>query len=510
MPATPDPELADLQVPEHYLKSELYGLIRTDSAIFEFLQSSSLDGIWFWDVTRPDEEWLSPRFKELFGYTDAEVPNTSAWWQENIHPDDLSVALENFEKHLADPDHPYDQLVRYAHKDGSTVWVRCRGLAIRDEAGRAIRMLGAHTDVTELMETRQRLEQSEKTWREAFEKAPNGVAHVASDGRFRQVNAALVRLLGRSREELLGSSLFSLAHPEDLPLLSKHVADVLADSAETPTLELRSLDSEGRPFWVAQTSSLVRDSGDGEPYLVIHFENVDERRRVDRLKNEFVSNVSHELRTPLAALKGSLGLIVGGVVGSVSDEAGQMLSMARANTDRLIRVVNDILDIEKMDSGVDDLQREAVEPVALAREVIAELKELAREAGITLRVQTAPTFTGSAISGDRDRLAQVLTNLIGNAIKFSPSGQAVVVQIASPASGGVEFSIVDHGPGIPVAMRDSIFDRFCQVDSTDTRKSGGSGLGLAIAKAIVENHGGQIGVKPTPGHGSTFHFWIPS
>ena len=135
---------------EHYLKTELYALVRKDRAIFEFLQAGSLDGIWYWDVERQDQEWMSPRFKELFGYRDDEIPNTSEWWMANIFPEDRDVALDNFAKHLADAGHPYDQIVRYRHRDGSTVWVRCRGLAVRNEQGEPIRLLGCHTDVTAL------------------------------------------------------------------------------------------------------------------------------------------------------------------------------------------------------------------------------------------------------------------------------------------------------------------------------------------------------------------------
>ncbi len=150
------------QQSEHYLKRELYELFQKNPHIFEFLQAGSLDGIWYWDLENPTEEWLSPRFKELFGYEDHEVPNTSTWWQQNILPEDLQVAVENFNKHCADPKHAYDQTVRYRHKDGSIVWVRCRGIAIRDETGNAIRMLGAHTDVTALKQANEKLLQENK------------------------------------------------------------------------------------------------------------------------------------------------------------------------------------------------------------------------------------------------------------------------------------------------------------------------------------------------------------
>ncbi|MAE67090.1 MAG: hypothetical protein CMJ18_22755 [Phycisphaeraceae bacterium] len=137
----------------HYLKRELYQLVRRDPAIFEFLQNGSLDGIWYWDLENPEHEWMSHGFWELFGYDPADKPHLARSWQDMINPHDLETALENFNRHCADPKHPYDQLVRYRHKDGSTVWVRCRGLAIRDEHGKPVRMLGAHTDETALKQT---------------------------------------------------------------------------------------------------------------------------------------------------------------------------------------------------------------------------------------------------------------------------------------------------------------------------------------------------------------------
>ena len=152
---------------DHYLKTELYELVRKDPAIFEFLQAGSLDGIWYWDVERQEQEWMSPRFKEVFGYRDDEIPNTPEWWQANIHPDDLAVALDNFGKHLEDPNHPYDQIVRYRHRDGGTVWVRCRGLAIRDDDGKPIRLLGCHTDVTALKRAEEDLRRQANELREA-------------------------------------------------------------------------------------------------------------------------------------------------------------------------------------------------------------------------------------------------------------------------------------------------------------------------------------------------------
>ncbi len=141
----------------HYLERELYELIQKDSTIFEFLQLGSLDGVWYWDVTQPEVEWMSPRFWTLLGYDPSTKQHLASEWQDLIHPEDLQTALANFHAHTADPAHPYDQVVRYRHLDGSTVWVRCRGVMIRDSAGKPLRMLGAHTDLTELKRTEEKL-----------------------------------------------------------------------------------------------------------------------------------------------------------------------------------------------------------------------------------------------------------------------------------------------------------------------------------------------------------------
>lgn len=147
---------------EHYLKKELYGRIKADSIIFDFIQEGSLDGIWYWDLENPENEWMSPKFWTEFGYEPSDMPHRSDAWQDIIFKEDLQMAIENFEKHCSDPTYPYDQIVRYRHKNGSTVWIRCRGIAIRDKEGKPIRMLGAHNNVTEIKLAEQKLSEEYK------------------------------------------------------------------------------------------------------------------------------------------------------------------------------------------------------------------------------------------------------------------------------------------------------------------------------------------------------------
>jgi len=145
-----------------YLKDELDKLILSDISIFEFIKSDSLDGMWYWDLENPEKEWMSPNFWKLMGYEPSEMKHLASEWQDKIFPEDLQVAIDNFNKHLEDPNHPYNQVVRYKHKDGSTLWVRCRGIAIRDKDGKPIRMLGAHNDLTEIMKAKQEIEELNK------------------------------------------------------------------------------------------------------------------------------------------------------------------------------------------------------------------------------------------------------------------------------------------------------------------------------------------------------------
>jgi len=202
-----------------YLKNELYNLINNDTGIFEFIQSGSLDGIWYWDLENPKFEWMSPKFWETLGFNPAEKKHLASEWQDIIFQEDLKLAIENFEKHCADPNHPYDQIVRYKHKNGSTVWIRCRGLAIRDKNGKAIRMLGAHTDITDLKETEKEISRLTKEYEKVFNGTQDAMflIKVLEDGAFQYVRNNLAhqnktgifleQIRDKSPEELLGKEM---------------------------------------------------------------------------------------------------------------------------------------------------------------------------------------------------------------------------------------------------------------------------------------------------------------
>ena len=231
-----------------------------------------------------------------------------------------------------------------------------------------------------------------------------------------------------------------------------------------------------------------------------------ERKRLERLKDEFVSTVSHELRTPLTSISGSLGLLMGKAAGILPEPARRLLEIAHTNSQRLVRLINDILDIEKLESGrvVFDLKR--IEVGSLVEKTVEAIRGFAE--GHNVRVRIENSKAAGEVRADPDRLAQVVTNLLSNAIKFSPPDNEVVVTIEKEPD-LVRILVRDHGPGIPPDFKSRIFERFAQAEATNARRKGGTGLGLSIVKQIVDRLGGEVGFSDAAGGGTVFHVELP-
>src|SRR6185369_6677324 len=224
--------------------------------------------------------------------------------------------------------------------------------------------------------------------------------------------------------------------------------------------------------------------------------DIEEEKRIAQMKNDFVSVVSHELRTPLTSIRGSLGLIAGGVAGELPEKARALVEIASKSCERLVRLINDILDVEKIESGKMGFYFAPIELAPLLERALEDNRAYAEGYGVVLRITaTAP---GARVWGDPDRLLQVMTNLISNAVKFSPRGGTVEVTTAR-GSGDVRIAVTDHGRGIPPELRPRLFEKFAQADSSSTREKGGTGLGLSISRAIIERHHGRIGFTSEPG-----------
>lgn len=247
----------------HYLHQELLDLMQKDSSLFTFLQAGSLDGIWYWDLENTANEWMSPEFWTTLGYDPREKKHLASEWQDLIHPDDLRISLDNFEKHCADPNHPYDQIARYRHKDGSTVWVRCRGIAIRDKSGKPIRMLGAHNDLTEQKRVEKELRESEQKWRNILVNTPQIGISLDPKARITFANARFLQLTGWEEQKVIGQDWFDLFIPETIKEEIRNVFTTTMTRKETGALssyENDILTKTGELRRVAWSNVLTKDS----------------------------------------------------------------------------------------------------------------------------------------------------------------------------------------------------------------------------------------------------------
>jgi signal transduction histidine kinase/CheY-like chemotaxis protein len=238
-----------------------------------------------------------------------------------------------------------------------------------------------------------------------------------------------------------------------------------------------------------------------------HLEQMSSRTQLDDVKNEFISTVSHELRTPLTSIRGALGLLSAGLLGNNDPKAQNLLRIALTNTDRLIRLINDILDLERIQSGRSPLRTSACSLAAIVEHSVDDLMPLAAEAHVHIEV-TPPSDASPGIQADPDRIGQVVTNLLSNAIKFSDPGSSIRIKTEiHPTT--ILLRVIDSGRGIPEGKLDLIFDRFQQVEPSDSRQKGGTGLGLTISRGIIQQHGGRIWAEQNEGPGATFLVELP-
>jgi PAS domain S-box-containing protein len=339
--------------------------------------------------------------------------------------------------------------------------------------------------------------------------ATDGILGIGLDNRATFINPAGSRMLGMTLSELQKKSIHESIHhsyPDGRPWPEADCTNTLQNRPGQAfgIIEDTFWRPDGTSLPVEYSSQPMFDESGAQVGGVVIFRDVTERRAVERLKSEFVSTVSHELRTPLTSIRGALGLLGSGLLGTIGDKGKRMLDIAVSNTDRLVRLINDILDIERIGSGKSELSRRHVDAHAVMVQALEGVLSMADQAGVRLAIERS----AGDLWGDTDRIVQTLTNLLGNAIKFSPRDTTVTVSGAANGSEFV-FCVSDQGRGIPEEKLETIFERFSQVDASDSRDKGGSGLGLAICQSIVRAHGGRIWAEKNDPVGSRFQFTIP-
>ena len=338
--------------------------------------------------------------------------------------------------------------------------------------------------------------------------AGDGILRLDLEGRCTFANPAAERMLGYSAEEFIGRDPHALtrhALPDGTPCRSEECPIYAAlklgvvGHADGHILQRK----DGTPLALDLLATPITEHGQvvGAVHLL---RDVSERRAMEKLKEEFVSIVSHELRTPLTAIRGALGLLAGGDLASHAERGRRMLEIAVSNTDRLARLVNDILDSERLELSSAAFVRRNCLATTLVEQAVDLMRPMAEVAGVRLEAEAEAV----AACVDPDAILQTLTNLLSNAIKFSPAGSTVRLEVRQQ-DGQAVFRVSDQGHGIPADKLESIFGHFQPVDASDSRRRGGTGLGLSICRSIVRRHDGRIWAQSEPGRGSTFTFTLP-
>jgi PAS domain S-box-containing protein len=518
--------------------------VRQREKRFRALIENSSDGI---ALVGPDGVMLpsTPATTAVLGCLPADTHDRHIF--DLIHPEDRLKAQEIFAEVLDDPARAIPFQLRCRHSDGSWRWtegvgrnllaepsvqavvIHYRDVTERLEQESEIRRLNEGLEelvaerTTELEALNRELEikiadqnmaeealaNLQKNTESILNSAGDGILRVDVDGKCTFANPAAVRMLGYAPEDLLG---------QDLSILGFHTASGNAPCTQE-TSRLSATLRQG-VFRRGEDQTMRRKDGSAIPVdtsttpimehgeivgAVLTFRDVSERRAVEKMKDEFVSVVSHELRTPLTSIRGSLGLLAAGELARQPGPARRMVEIAVNNADRLVRLVNDILDSARLESESVALPRQTCAATELALQATDLMRPLAGSAGVQLEIDAEPV----SFSANPDSILQVLTNLLSNAIKFSPAGSEVRLECRRE-NDSVLFRVVDHGSGIPADKLESIFGRFQPVDASESRRRGGTGLGLSICRSIARHHGGQIWAESQLGSGSVFVMTLPA
>jgi PAS domain S-box-containing protein len=434
---------------------------------------------------------VSPASVKVWGYTPEELVGTK--YTDLVVPQDADRTLEDARKSLHGG--PFESRVR--RKDGAIVHMLWSAYWSASENS----LFCVAHDITARKRAEEEVRASERRVRQMIDSMPVGLVVINDAGVIQMGNPSAIELFKYKKREIVGKDLMSLFDKPNEPDPANFMNALYRDSIGK-IVERTGLRQDGSVFPM-ELSLKSYDEKDGRRFLAIMLD-VTERHEVDRLKQEFLAMVSHDLRSPLTSLQAFLMMLNEGIYGELTPKGSDKAAAADRSATRLLKMVNDLLDLDKLQSG--NFQMEFTPtPIADIIERSADaLRATAESKGVV--IETPPT--AFYVLADGDRLIQVVVNLLGNAIKYSPAGEPVTIS-AKKAGDMVEVRVTDRGRGVPQHLKESIFERFKQVDVSDHKEKGGSGLGLAIAKAFIEQHGGEIGVESEDGKGSSFWFRVP-
>jgi PAS domain S-box-containing protein len=522
-PATDQRDLRDLaawvenELTRHHLAQ--YRQIGSEQEAFlRAILNTVVEGIITIDQ-RGTVESFNAAAVSIFGYPPEEVIGHNI---KRLMPEPYRREHDGYLTHFLETREPrvigIGREVTGCRKDGSTFPME---LAVNETVVSGRRFFtGIVRDISRRKAAEQQLNDTTSLQRAVLDGTSYSIISTAPDGTILTFNRAAEQMLGYTADEVIGKLTPAPFHnaqevAERATALSEELGETITPGFEVLVTKARRkladewewtyLRKDGSCLPVLLSVTALRDAAEQiTGFLGIAYD-ISERKKIDRLKNEFVSTVSHELRTPLTSIRGSLGLIAGGVAGPIPPQAAKLIEIAHSNSERLVRLINDILDIEKIESGGMQFNL-AVQPLRpLLLHAIEANNAYAEQ--LNVRIELRSGELDGRVRIDSDRMMQAITNLLSNAAKYSPPGGCV--ELALEKRGGVlRITVSDHGPGIPEEFQARIFQKFSQADSSDTRRKAGTGLGLAITRSLVKSMGGRIGYG-TSAAGTTFWIDLP-
>ncbi len=522
---------------KHYLEAELDARLKRDPEIWEFIRKSSLDGVWFWDLEDPENEWMSPEFWETFGYDPAQMPHRADAWQDIINPEDLELATENVGKHIADPSHPYDQVVRYTHADGSTVWVRCRGLALRDETGKAVRLLGAHTDLTPMINAARSREdvikRSNSRLNAVLNAAHSGIVGLNADGQISFVNPTARHMLGGLQAEP------PMDWPSEYLFLDAGDLHPLTTQLNPVNRAVAGKDLHGEIYVMRR-----RDTTDLR-YLRVSSAKAEVDVETDVVSVLILDDVSEQERNRQQIERSSRLDALGQLTGGIAHDFNNML----ATIEYAVQLSQDTPDTVKSKEYLNTALGAVRRGADLTRRLLAFAKSQpgmsnswsVEEVFKTFKLLITPTieehiilkFTiddpGMFVFCDRSQLENALLNLVLNsrdAIMRGGRGDTIHISarnISHPLqdehevpdlsetlaeneqSRFVELAVTDNGPGMDEEVKARAADPFF----TTKGDAAGTGLGLSMVYGFATQSDGQLRIYSEVEHGTTVRIILP-
>ena len=439
--------------------------------------------------------YVNHAWKETLGYTDKEIKELSLL--DVILPSHHQHCQQELQKALEGKNIEKLETV-FVTKEGREILVE-GSINARFVGAKAISTRGIFRDITERKQAEEALKRSEARTQSILQNMLEGLLTTNENGIIESANSATESVFGYPITEIIGRPFQDLMVASEKNFWKPFVEKSLGQITEHSGLRKNG---ESFPLEISLFEFDTRDKGDNQRAFALNARDISGRQKIERLKKDLISTVSHELRTPLTSIRGSLALLNQGVLGEFSQEAYEVLSIAERNTSRLINLINDILDLDRLEYGQIELELREVPLDTIFQKSLESVGKLAEQFQIEFQSEIHLVY------GDEERLIQVLVNLLSNALKFSPKNATIHVTAKCDAE-EVEVAVQDFGCGIPSEHQKQVFGRFKQVNSADSRNKGGTGLGLAICKTIIEEHGGSIGVKSQEGKGSTFWFRLP-